>query len=93
MNYFEFLKNSNINFKITFFSLICVFSPDVQFCGYTISHPTDNKIHFRIQANKNIKAIDVMRRGLEDLEKLCDYTIETFEKEMGNFNSDVGGSS
>ena len=25
------------------------FSPDVEFCGYSIPHPSENKINFRIQ--------------------------------------------
>ncbi|XP_055379754.1 probable DNA-directed RNA polymerases I and III subunit RPAC2 [Condylostylus longicornis] len=64
--------------------------PDVKFCGYTIPHPAENKMHFRIQAtNKNTRAIDILKRGLEDLEKVCDHTIEVFEKEMNQFSSNT----
>lgn len=62
--------------------------PEVDFCGYTIPHPAENKMHFRIQANKQMRAIDILKRGLEDLESLCDHTIETFEKEVANFTSE-----
>lgn len=62
-------------------SIICRYS-DVQFCGYTVPHPAESIMHLRIQANKNVKAIDVLRRGLEDLEKVCDHTITTFETAM-----------
>lgn len=51
----------------------------MNFCGYTVPHPTDTKMHLRIQAAKNVKAVDVLRRGLADLEKVCDHTITTFE--------------
>ncbi|CAD7091941.1 unnamed protein product [Hermetia illucens] len=61
--------------------------PDVDFCGYTIPHPAENKMHFRIQANKKLRAIDILKRGLEDLEAVCDHTIETFEKAMNDYNS------
>lgn len=61
------------------------FSPDVEFCGYTVPHPSENKMHFRIQANPKIKALDVLKRGLEDIEKVCDHTLETFEREMEEF--------
>jgi len=27
----------------------CSCSPDVEFCGYSIPHPAENKINFRIQ--------------------------------------------
>ncbi|XP_035910800.1 probable DNA-directed RNA polymerases I and III subunit RPAC2 [Anopheles maculipalpis] len=59
-------------------SIICKY-PDVNFCGYTVPHPAENKMHFRIQAAKSVRAIDILRRGLEDLERVCDHTIETFE--------------
>lgn len=55
------------------------FSPDVNFCGYTVPHPADSKMHLRIQAAKNVRAVDVLRRGLVDLEKVCDHTAKTFE--------------
>lgn len=55
------------------------FSPDVSFCGYTVPHPADTKMHLRIQTAKNGRAVDVLRRGLVDLEKVCDYTIESFD--------------
>ncbi|XP_065355585.1 DNA-directed RNA polymerases I and III subunit RPAC2 [Calliphora vicina] len=58
--------------------------PDVDFCGYTIPHPTENKLHFRIQSSQG-RAIDILKRGLEDLEKICDHTIETFESEVKVF--------
>lgn len=49
--------------------------PEVEFCGYTVPHPQESKIHFRIQTISNIKAIDILRRGLTDLEFICDEVI------------------
>lgn len=37
-------------------------------------------MHIRIQAAKDVKAVDVLRRGLADLQKVCDHTITTFEE-------------
>lgn len=54
------------------------------FCGYTVPHPAEQKMHFRIQANPDTKAIDVLRRGLKDLLNICDHTLETFESAMEN---------
>lgn len=51
----------------------------MNFCGYTVPHPADTKMHLRIQTSKNIRAVDVLRRGLDDLEKICDHTITTFD--------------
>ncbi|EZA50397.1 probable DNA-directed RNA polymerases I and III subunit RPAC2 [Ooceraea biroi] len=58
--------------------------PSVQLCGYTVPHPAENKINFRIQTTGE-NATEVLRRGLEDLEKICDITIERFEKAYENF--------
>lgn len=63
----------------SYFTIFIIFSPDVNFCGYTVPHPADTKMHLRIQTSKNVRAVDVLRRGLNDLEKLCDHTITTFE--------------
>lgn len=49
------------------------------FCGYTVPHPAETKMHFRIQAQKTVRAIDLLRRGLEDLEKVCDHTLDVFQ--------------
>ncbi|KAF7273721.1 RNA polymerases I and III subunit AC2 l(2)37Cg [Rhynchophorus ferrugineus] len=67
-------------------ALRCIISnyPDVQFCGYTVPHPAENKMHFRIQMY-NGKAIDALKRGLEDLVKVCDITLEKFDAEFQSF--------
>ncbi|EDV98734.1 probable DNA-directed RNA polymerases I and III subunit RPAC2 [Drosophila grimshawi] len=66
--------------------------PEVDFCGYTIPHPTEQKLHFRIQSHRE-RAIDLLKRGLEDLEALCDHTMNTFETEMNSFNATAVGSN
>ncbi|XP_020283646.1 probable DNA-directed RNA polymerases I and III subunit RPAC2 [Pseudomyrmex gracilis] len=53
--------------------------PGVKLCGYTIPHPAENKIHLNIQTDSE-DVIEVLRRGFQDLEKMCDHTIETFDK-------------
>lgn len=42
-------------------------------------------MHFRIQAQKNVRAIDLLRRGLEDLEKVCDHTLDVFQTSVQEF--------
>lgn len=71
--------------------------PEVEFCGYTVPHPAESTMHLRIQVSKNsrasddpsqnVKAIDVLVRGLKDLVTVCDHTeikfndaIQSFEK-------------
>ncbi|KAJ8912261.1 hypothetical protein NQ315_008852 [Exocentrus adspersus] len=64
-------------------ALRCVISsyPDVQFCGYTVPHPAESKMHFRIQMHTG-RAVDALKRGLEDLVSICDITLEKFEEEL-----------
>ncbi|XP_015605728.1 probable DNA-directed RNA polymerases I and III subunit RPAC2 [Cephus cinctus] len=61
--------------------------PEVLFCGYTVPHPAETKMHFRIQVS-NGRAIDVLRKGLEDLEKVCDHTSKTFEAAWESYKSE-----
>lgn len=46
------------------------FSPEVTFCGYTVPHPMEQKIHFRIQCTAGKPAAEILRKGLKDLKKL-----------------------
>ncbi|XP_014204858.1 probable DNA-directed RNA polymerases I and III subunit RPAC2 [Copidosoma floridanum] len=62
--------------------------PDVEFCGYTVPHPAESKMHFRIQAKKG-RAIDILRQGLEDLSKVCDHTVHTFEMAMEDYQDQM----
>ncbi|PZC76767.1 hypothetical protein B5X24_HaOG204155 [Helicoverpa armigera] len=67
-------------------ALKCIISryEDVEFCGYTVPHPAESKMHFRIQAHET-PALEILKRGLKDLEKVCDHTIDLFEKEVNDF--------
>ncbi|XP_018326711.1 probable DNA-directed RNA polymerases I and III subunit RPAC2 [Agrilus planipennis] len=60
---------------------------DVQFCGYTISHPAEKKMNLRIQMYEG-RAVDALRRGLEDLVNVCDHTLDLFENELTTFKKE-----
>nr|CAD7258364.1 unnamed protein product [Timema shepardi] len=60
--------------------------PEVLFCGYTVPHPAEANMHFRIQTS-GVRAVDVLRRGIEDLEKLCDHTINSFQHGLCAFSA------
>ncbi|XP_057340008.1 probable DNA-directed RNA polymerases I and III subunit RPAC2 [Microplitis mediator] len=59
--------------------------PDVDFCGYTVPHPAEAKMHFRIQMKKNGRAIDALRRGLKDLDEVCDHVNQVFTEKYETF--------
>ena len=40
-----------------------IYSPDTDFCGYTLPHPSDDLIKIRIQTRDGIPATKVLRQG------------------------------
>ncbi|XP_039284366.1 probable DNA-directed RNA polymerases I and III subunit RPAC2 [Nilaparvata lugens] len=65
---------------------IIVSYPDVTFCGYTVPHPAEIKMHLRIQTN-GPRAVDVLQRGLSDLHKLCEFTQQLFKAAMSEYKT------
>uniref|UniRef100_A0A3P8XH32 DNA-directed RNA polymerases I and III subunit RPAC2 n=3 Tax=Esox lucius TaxID=8010 RepID=A0A3P8XH32_ESOLU len=60
---------------------------DVDFCGYSITHPSESKINFRIQTRGAVPAVEPLRRGLTELTDLCQHVLNTFEKRVSEFRS------
>uniref|UniRef100_T1JBQ8 DNA-directed RNA polymerases I and III subunit RPAC2 n=1 Tax=Strigamia maritima TaxID=126957 RepID=T1JBQ8_STRMM len=56
-------------------------NPEVQFCGYTVPHPSENKIHFRIQTY-GVPAVEILRQGLSDLHDISDHIEKTFKNSV-----------
>ncbi|XP_054647716.1 DNA-directed RNA polymerases I and III subunit RPAC2 [Dunckerocampus dactyliophorus] len=57
----------------------------VEFCGYTITHPSESKINFRIQTKDGTPAIEPLRRGLNELCDVCQHVLNTFEAKVNEF--------
>ena len=51
-------------------------NPEVEFCGYSIPHPSENKMNVRIQTYGNISSVEALHQGLDNLSELC-TVIET----------------
>jgi len=62
-------------------------NPDVEFCGYTIPHPAEPKMHLRIQTYDGVEAEKVLEKGLDDLITLCDIVLDKFEKAAEDFEN------
>ncbi|KNZ57402.1 DNA-directed RNA polymerase III subunit C19 [Puccinia sorghi] len=62
-------------------------NPDVEFCGYSLPHPSEPKLHLRIQMYENKSAMEALSKGLEDLEQLVLALSDRYraELERGNF--------
>jgi DNA-directed RNA polymerase I and III subunit RPAC2 len=61
-------------------------NPDVLFCGYSIPHPSEAKVNFRIQS-KSVPAIDILEKGLVDLNYVCEHVLNTFEDSINDFKN------
>ncbi|EKG15828.1 DNA-directed RNA polymerase Rpb11 13-16kDa subunit conserved site [Macrophomina phaseolina MS6] len=53
-------------------------NPSVEFCGYSIPHPSEAKMNLRIQTYDDVSVYDVLEKGLDDLAELCDVVIDKF---------------
>ena len=62
-------------------------NPEVEFCGYSIPHPSENKLNIRIKTYGNITALEALHQGLDNLSELCTHVEETFTEKVdaGNF--------
>jgi hypothetical protein len=47
-----------------------IHSPDVEYCGYSAPHPSEDKIHLRIQMYDGLSAVDCLRKALGNLRDL-----------------------
>ncbi|XP_031830323.1 RNA polymerases I and III subunit AC2 l(2)37Cg [Nomia melanderi] len=61
-------------------------NPDVEFCACFVNHPAEGNIYLRIQAKQG-KAIDILKKGLHDFEKICDYTLKSFNNAYDQFKT------
>ncbi|XP_040179558.1 DNA-directed RNA polymerases I and III subunit RPAC2-like isoform X1 [Rana temporaria] len=61
-------------------------NPEVEFCGYSITHPSESKINFRIQTRNELPAVEPFRKGLTELLEVCQHVLDTFETTMKNYN-------
>ncbi|XP_061212661.1 DNA-directed RNA polymerases I and III subunit RPAC2-like [Neopsephotus bourkii] len=62
-------------------------NPDVEFCGYCITHPSESKINFRIQSRGALPAVEPFRKGLNDLMGVCQHVLNTFERSMKEYRA------
>lgn len=62
-------------------------NPDVEFCGYSIPHPSEPKMNLRIQTYDGVSVYDVLEKGLQDLENLCDVVVDKFIMARDEFHS------
>ncbi|RKP27799.1 LOC494863 protein-like protein, partial [Syncephalis pseudoplumigaleata] len=57
-------------------------NPLVEFCGYSLPHPSDDKLHLRIQTFEGTTAVEALQQGLQDLMEMCGHIYSEFESKM-----------
>ncbi|KAH6654327.1 DNA-directed RNA polymerase [Truncatella angustata] len=60
-------------------------NPDVEFCAYSIPHPSEFKMNIRIQTYDTTTATAALAKGLKDMEDLCDIVEEKFWAARNDF--------
>lgn len=59
---------------------------EVEFCGYSIPHPSEAKLNIRIQTYGNITAVEALHQGLDNLSELCTTIEEKFREKVAENN-------
>ncbi|PLB49474.1 RBP11-like subunits of RNA polymerase [Aspergillus steynii IBT 23096] len=62
-------------------------NPEVEFCGYTIPHPSETKMNLRIQTYESTTAVEALEKGLDSLMDLCDVVTDKFTTARDTFNA------
>ncbi|KAI9934102.1 hypothetical protein ASPWEDRAFT_324507 [Aspergillus wentii DTO 134E9] len=62
-------------------------NPQVEFCGYTIPHPSETKMNLRIQTTDETTAVQALEEGLQALMDLCDVVTDKFTSARDSFNA------
>ncbi|RAH70929.1 DNA-directed RNA polymerase core subunit RPC19 [Aspergillus aculeatinus CBS 121060] len=62
-------------------------NPQVEFCGYTIPHPSETKMNLRIQTYDTTTAVEALEKGLDTLMDLCDVVTDKFTVARDEFNA------
>ncbi|KAL4976129.1 DNA-directed RNA polymerase I and III 14 KDA polypeptide [Aspergillus desertorum] len=63
-------------------------NPEVEFCGYTIPHPSESKMNIRIQTYDSTTAVEALEKGLDTLMDLCDVVTDKFVAARDEFNAE-----
>jgi len=64
-------------------------NPDVEFCGYSIPHPSEALMNIRIQTYGGTTAREVLEKGLDDLMDLCDIVAAKFVAARNDFSTQM----
>jgi hypothetical protein len=70
----------------------CFCSPSVQFCGYSMPHPSEPKINIRIQTRPGESANEALRVALDQLVEVCEHIETVYDAALTSFDA-AGGNA
>ncbi|CAJ1837876.1 unnamed protein product [Sphenostylis stenocarpa] len=79
--------NVSLNYLIL---LLYERSPRVSFSGYSIPHPSDNRVNIRVQTTGD-PAREVLTDACQDLMLMCQHVRSTFDKAVSDFKISKAG--
>eukprot|EP00826_Nyctotherus_ovalis_P003299 TRINITY_DN10670_c0_g1_i13.p1 TRINITY_DN10670_c0_g1~~TRINITY_DN10670_c0_g1_i13.p1 ORF type:complete len:111 (-),score=32.92 TRINITY_DN10670_c0_g1_i13:110-442(-) len=59
-----------------------------EFCAYSVPHPSENIMNVRVQANDGT-AIEITKKALERISKVCDVISEKFTAELAKYKNNL----
>ncbi|MFH4974631.1 hypothetical protein AB6A40_001340 [Gnathostoma spinigerum] len=62
--------------------------PGVEFCGYNVPHPLEDKILVRVQTRKGVPAASVLIKAFDELEMVFASIRQKFSASYEEFRSD-----
>jgi len=67
-------------------------NPHVEFCGYSIPHPTDAVVNLRVQTTGEITAQEALREALLNLKAACAHIKTTFQAEVAEKREEMANA-
>ncbi|KAI9017643.1 putative DNA-directed RNA polymerase [Gaertneriomyces semiglobifer] len=64
-------------------------NPAVNFCGYSIPHPSEFKVHIRIQTNGTVTAKEALDKGLDDLIAVAEHISSVFSAKVSQKDYEI----
>ncbi|KAJ7594932.1 RBP11-like subunits of RNA polymerase [Mycena floridula] len=64
-------------------------NPKVEFCGYSVPHPSENVINVRIQMYDNLSSLHALSTVLADLDELCEEVAVKYAQSLMNAKYDT----
>merc|ERR1712060_398211 len=68
-------------------------SPDVEFAGYTVPHPSEPFMNVRVQTYPDKTAEAAMSEALDNIMDVCDHVKKTYRKAAKEFEKEAKQST